>query len=124
MSWRIPEIFTASSCHVFGGEECFIIMPFHMIKGTPFTDMSQHTFGGDPRQLSTMKELVIDHIYLPFYNKISGASLDQWIPTHIDRCRQLIQSALADGVIKEAEFENGEVVDRQWILHHFQFSSF
>jgi hypothetical protein len=112
VSWRIPETFTASSHHVFGGEKCFIIMLFHMIKGTPFTDMSRHTFGGDSRWLSTMNKLVIDHLYLTFNNKISGTSLDQLIPTHLDRCCQLIHSALADDAIEEVEFENGEVVDR------------
>ncbi len=36
----------------------------------------------------------------------------------------MINDALASGGIEEIEFEDGQVVDRQWILHHFQFESF
>lgn len=61
---------------------------------------------------------------MTFFHKISGRSLDQRIPTHVDRCRQLIHSALANGAIEEVEYEDGEVIDRQRILHHFEFSSF
>ena len=41
--WRVPLIFTASICQTYGGEECFIIFMFHMIKGIPFTEMACHT---------------------------------------------------------------------------------
>jgi hypothetical protein len=123
-SWRIPSILTTSDRHSYGGEECFIITLFHMIKGTPFTEMARHTFGGDPRCLSRMYQVMIDHLYLTFYNKISGTSMDQWIPLHLNSCRRLIYDALADGAIEEVEFHNGEEVDRRWILHHFHFDSF
>ena len=97
--WRIPSILTTSDRHSYGGEECFIITLFHMIKGTPFTEMARHTFGGDPRCLSRMYQVMIDHLYLTFYNKISGTSMDQWIPLHLNSCRRLIYDALADGAI-------------------------
>ena len=99
-------------------------MLFHMIKGTPFTEMVRHTFGGDPCCLLRMYQVMIDHLYVTFYNKISGTSMDQWIPLHLSICRRLIYDALSDGALKEVEFDNGEVVDRRWILHHFQFDSF
>ena len=59
-----------------------------------------------------------------FYNKISGSSLDQWVPRSLNTCRRLIYDALSSDAIEEVEFEDGEVVDRRRILHHFDFSSF
>lgn len=99
-------------------------MLYHMIKGTPFTEMARHTCGGDPREFSKMYCLMIDHLYLTFYNKISGTSMEQWIPIHLNRCRSLIYNALSDGALEETDYWNGEVVDRRWILHHFHFDSF
>ena len=71
-----------------------------------------------------MNSIFIEFGYNTFFNKISGTSLEQWIPSHLDVCRQLIYDALASGGIKEVEFEDRQVVDRWWILHHFQFESF
>ena len=34
-SWRVPRHFRSRSRHVFGGEECFLITLYYMIKGTP-----------------------------------------------------------------------------------------
>ena len=121
---RIPDTLTTSTRHSYGGEECFIIMLFHMIRGSPFTEMARQIFGGDPRHLSLMFDLMVTHLYITFYNKISGTSLDQWIPTHVNRCRRLIYDSLSDGALEVIRLENGEVVDRRWILHHFQFDSF
>ena len=122
--WRVPPTLTASTRQSYGGEECFIIFMFHMIKGIPFTEMARHTFGGDPRRLSEMHHLMINHLYMTFYHKISGTSLEQWIPVHLSRCRRLIYDALADGALEEVEYENGEEVERRLIYHHFDFDTF
>eukprot|EP00984_Skeletonema_dohrnii_P000484 scaffold165_cov106-Skeletonema_dohrnii-CCMP3373.AAC.9 len=123
--WRIPQQFTArTSRHRFEGEACFIIFLYHMIKGSPFTEMSI-IFGGDPRKMSPMFEAMVNHLYETFYNKISGTSLDQWIPEHLDLCRELIYDALSRGAVEETQYgPHGEVVDREWILHHFAYDEF
>ena len=36
----------------------------------------------------------------------------------------MIYDALLSDAIEEVEFHKGQVVDRQWILHHFDFRSF
>ena len=95
-----------------------------MTKGTPFTEMARFVFGGDPRHLSEMNDLFISYAYNAFYNKISGTSLDQWLPDKLDLCRELILSSVASGAIEGIEFEDGQVIDRQWITHHFDFDSF
>jgi hypothetical protein len=112
IAWRIPTNFRTPSNNVFNGEECFIIYLFHLMKGTPFTEMARHVFGGDPRYMSSMFDLVINHLYFMFYNKISGTSLDQWLPRYLTRCRSLIHNALADGAIFETEYLNGKIVNQ------------
>ena len=86
--------------------------------------MAHSIFGGDPRRLSQMFDVMIDHLYFTFYNKISWTSLGQWIPRHLDTCRWLIHNALADGALEESQYVNGELVNRQWIMHHFKFDTF
>jgi hypothetical protein len=74
--------------------------------------------GGDPRRLSEMNVLFINHGYLTFYNKISGHSLNQWLPHSLNTCRRLIYDALSSDVIEEVEFLEGQVIDSRWIVHH------
>ena len=125
LHWRIPETFQAPrSRHQFGGEECFLVFLYHLMEGMPFTMMARHQFGGDPRYLSLMFEVMINHLYITFYNKISGTSLSQWIPEHVDLCRELIHNALSGGAIEETTIEGGQVVDRQLIIHNFELESF
>lgn len=121
---RVPANFRTTSRHVYNGEECFIILLFHMMKGVPFTEMSRHTFGGDPRDFSKMCDLMIGHLYYTFYNKISGCSLEQWIPRYLHTCRSLIYNALGDGAIFEEQYVDGVVVDQALIRHHFDFDTF
>lgn len=124
-AWRIPIRFrNPSNRQIFDGEECFIIMMYHIIKGTPYTDMSD-TFGGDPRDFSIMFDLMIRHLYYTFYNKISGTSLSQWIPSRLDECRQLILDTLHEGAVEETVYdENGVPIDIQYVLHHFDIDTF
>lgn len=122
--WRVPNRFRSASRHTFSGEECFIITLYYMIKGIPFTSMARNTFGGDPRRFSDMFGLMIDHLYITFYHKISGDSMRQWMPRYLDRCRALIHNALSDGVLWEAQYLDGEIINEEWILHHFDYDSF
>jgi len=71
-----------------------------------------------------MNNLFISYAYNAFYNKISGTRLDQWLPDKLNLCRGLILSSVVSGTIKEIEFEDGQVIDWQWITHHFDFDSF
>ena len=83
---------------------------FHVRKGmsfTAFTEMVRYVIGGDPRQLLVMFDLVNEHLYSKFYNKMSGTSLSQWLPRYVHRCRRLIHNALSDGAIHEREHIDG-----------------
>ena len=124
---RVPVLFShQSNGAVYTGVECFLVWLYHLTKGTPFTEMARFVFGfgGDPRCLSEMNDIFINYSYNTFYNKISGTSLNQWLPDKLDLCRELIFNSVTTGAIEEIEFEDGQVVDQQWIQHHFEYDSF
>jgi hypothetical protein len=121
---RVPQTFMVPQGQIYGGEECFLVYLYHLTKGMPFTEMARFVFGGDPRRLSEMNVLFINHGYITFYNKISGYSMSQWILSSLNTCQRLIYNALSSDAIEEVEFMGGKVVDRRWILHHFNFDSF
>ena len=73
-----------------GPKISFLIYLYHAIKGSPFTEMARFVFGGDPHRLSEANTLFINHGYNTFFNKISGTSLEQWMPRDLDLCRELI----------------------------------
>jgi hypothetical protein len=50
--------------------------------------------------------------------------MNQWIPHSLHTCWQLIYDALSSDAIEEVEFMDGQVVDRRWILYHFDFDCF
>ncbi len=68
-----------------------------------------------------IKEEFISYTYSKFYNKISETSLSQWIPNKLDLHRDLICSSGLRGAIEEIELADGNVIDWQWIRHHFEF---
>jgi hypothetical protein len=122
---RVPDTFThVSNGAVYTGAECFLVWLYHLTKGSPFTEMARFVFGGDPCHLSEMNDLFITYSYNTFFNKISETSLNQWLPDKLDLCRELILKSVSDGAIEEIEFVDGQVIDQQWILHHFEFDSF
>jgi len=121
---RVPSTLTTPTGSVYTGEECFMTYLYHVIKGSPFTEMACFIFGGDPRRLSEANILFINHGYNTFFNKISGTSMEQWLPRDLDLCRQLIYVDLMSGAIEEVTFEDGQEVDREWILHRFDFETF
>jgi hypothetical protein len=50
--------------------------------------------------------------------------MNQWTPHSLHTCQRLIYHALSSDAIEEVEFMDGQVVDRWWILHHFNFDCF
>ena len=96
---RVPSTFTTPTGSVYTGEECFMIYLYHVIKGSPFTEMARFIFGGDPRRLSEANILFINHGHNTFFNKISGTSMEQWLPRDLDLCQQLIYDDLMSGAI-------------------------
>jgi hypothetical protein len=58
-----------------------------------------------------MNDSLIHHAYNTFYNKISGTSLNQWLPERLDVCQELIFNSVATGAIEEVQFGDGQVVE-------------
>lgn len=107
--WRIPDHFRSRFRHVFTGEECFLVYLFHLFRGTPFTEMARHKFGGNPRYFTYMFNAMNDHLYVTFYHKISGVSLREWLPDDVHHFRQLVYRTVMDGGIERTSFDNNEI---------------
>ena len=121
---RVPPTFRTATGVLFTGEECFLIYLYHAIKGSPFTEMARFVFGGDPRRLSEANSLFIEHVYNKFYHKISGKSLQQWLPSHLHLCRRLIYDDVMRGAIQEVTTENGQEVNREYIRLQYDSDTF
>ena len=52
------------------------------------------------------------------------SAIASWLPDKLDVCQEVIFNSVTTGAIEEIQFEEGQVVDRQWILHHFEYDSF
>jgi hypothetical protein len=109
---RVPQSFMSPTGQIYGGEECFLIYLYHLMKGTLFTETARFIFEGDLHCLLEMNILVLNHGYTTFYHKISGYSMNQWIPHSLHTCWWLIYDALSSDATKEVEFMDGQVVDR------------
>ena len=73
---------------IFAGEETLIICLMKIAIGGPWIHMTEW-FGGDLQELSGLFKWFIDFIFITFYNKISGRSLEMWLD-QIDNCCQVI----------------------------------
>jgi len=94
------------------------------IRGSIYGNGEAYFGGGGPRDFSNMFDVMVHHLYYTCYNKISGISLSQCIPSYVHRCRELIHNALSDGAIWEVEYLNGEVVNAPWIHHRWDLPTF
>jgi len=109
LHWRIPISFTnqgGNGMHM-NGEECFLLYLCFIRKGEPYTTMAQLRFGGDPRRFSFAIHAIVQHLYDTFYHKISGNSMQQWLPS-IHAFRYAIWEKLVNGFI--VEMEHGQPV--------------
>ena len=123
--WRIlVHPWSSSNQETYGSEECMIIFLFHLMKRTTYTEMALHTFGGDPRRFSRMFDAMVDHLYLKFYNKIAGTSLDQGIPMYLDVYCSFIHNSLDNGALYKRKYAAGELLDETYVEHHFDFDTF
>ncbi len=71
---RVPPTFAATTGQIYGGEECFFVYLYHLMKGTPFTEMARFVFGGDPRRLSEMNFIFISYCIIHFTIRYWGAA--------------------------------------------------
>jgi hypothetical protein len=93
---RIPNTVVIVPRHRyrFSGEEILIICLTHFATGHPWTRLIPSHFGGDPRRWIVAFHWFIDHLFVLFYHKISGRSIDGWIG-HIHEFKRSILGCLA-----------------------------
>jgi hypothetical protein len=77
----------------FSGEEVLVISLTKIATGLSFLAMV-NIFGGNPREYSSIFNWFIDYMFTTFYHKISGRSLEYWIP-HIEYFQSIIHNRLS-----------------------------
>lgn len=123
--WRVPNQFRSPHRHVFSGEECFMIYLYHLMTGTPFTKMADGIFGGNPRYFTYMFNAMNDHLYTTFYHKISGISLECWLPRNVHRFRRLVYDHVMDGGLERTTYdEDGELEEITFLRPRISFNEF
>jgi hypothetical protein len=113
LHWRLPVEFTMSG-RIFTGEEAMLVYLHYIRTGTPFTRMSQSTFGGDPRTFTMYVRAITDHLYSNFYHKMSGDSMRQWAPL-VPEFRRAIHDKLLDGIVHERHVDGSEIDFEVWL---------
>ena len=63
----------------FTGQEVLICFLCWLHQGMTFIELAAFVFGGDSRDFSYMMKCAVKHIYITFYHKVSGCSLEFWM---------------------------------------------
>ena len=86
-------------------------------KGDPYTRLARYTYGGDPREFTYMTRAFTNHLYETFYHKISGNSMEYWIP-YINEFRRAIWRRLVSGNVTTTEYDEFEAEERETTRHY------
>jgi hypothetical protein len=79
LHWRIPDRIVTNGRCTFTGEEMLTVCLSKTATGLSWTQLCKDTFGGDPRQWSPGFKWFINHLFVTFYHKISGHSIEMWL---------------------------------------------
>ncbi len=71
-----------------------------------------------------MNNLFISYSYYAFYNKYQVPAWTSGFHAAYKHVASCFYDALSSDAIEEVEIDDGQIVDRRWILHHFDFTSF
>lgn len=77
--WRIPEIMSYPSKIRCTGESALLRYMYWTRKGGSKL-LLMRIFGGDPRLFTYYIRLILNHFCKNFYHKISGQSMNIWLP--------------------------------------------
>jgi hypothetical protein len=77
--WRIPDRIVTNNRYSFTGEEILVVCLSKIATGLSWTQLCKDTFGGEPRRWSLGFKWFINHLFVTFYHKISGRSIELWL---------------------------------------------
>jgi hypothetical protein len=114
---RIPNTVVIGPRHRyrFSGEEILIICLSRLATGDPWTRLIPSHFGGDPRRWSVAFCWFIDHLFVSFYHKISGQSIEGWIDQIYEFKKSILGRLAKPAHPFEVEFNN-ELAQPQYII--------
>jgi hypothetical protein len=93
-----------------------IVCLTHLATRDPWTRLMPNHFGGDARCWSVVFCWFIDHLFINFYHKISGRSIESWIIWIIQEFKKAILDCLAQPAHPiELDFDEG-LAHQQYII--------
>ena len=112
---RIPNTVAIGPRYRFSGEELLIVCLTRFATGDPWTRLIPSHFGGEVRRWSFAFRWFVDHLFITFFHKISGRSIEGWIG-HMDVFKRSILGRLAKPAHPfEVEFDN-QLAHPQYII--------
>jgi len=119
LHWRIPAVIVTGQRYSFTGEEVLIISLAKLATGDPWTRLIPGFFGGDVRRWTAAFRWFVNHLFVQFYHKISGESIQMWLG-QIDNFKQVILDRLAQPAhpIERERFDaDGHPERAQYVVH-------
>ncbi len=116
--WRIPEVIITEQQYRFSREEMLIVGLTKLATGDPWTRPLPGYFGSDVRRWSKAFIWFVNHLFILFYHKISGNSMDLWLG-QIESFKRVILDRLAQPAhpIERELFDNDGHPERaQYII--------
>ena len=78
--YRLPTEDLILPCrNRFKTETIFIVSLTKIATGVPWVGLIRHWFGGNPDHWCYAFAWFIDHLFVTFFHKISGGSMNQWM---------------------------------------------
>jgi hypothetical protein len=93
--WRIPDRIVTDHRYCFTGEEILVVCLSKNATGLSWMQLCKDTFRGDPRRWSHGFKWFINHLFVTFYHKISGCSIELWLGD-MENFKQAILDRLAE----------------------------
>jgi hypothetical protein len=97
-----------------------IVSLARLATGEPWTRLISGNFGGDVRRWSAAFRWFVEHIFVNFYHKISGTSIESWIP-EINSFKLAILDSLAQPAhpieVEYFEDEGIEFDHEEFVIH-------
>ena len=79
--------------YVFSSEFLLLLLLTRVCTGHNLTFLARHVFGGGAARLCVGLDIITDYLFVKFFHKISGSSLEDWVD-QVDDFRKVIHTRL------------------------------
>jgi len=117
LHWRLPDRIITGYGHQFTGEEVLLFSLARIGTGDPITRLVMGHFSGEPRRWSYTFKWFVNHLFVMFYHKISGRSLEMWIPEIQNFKQNIVDRLRKPAHRREMEYFND--LGQRYLADHY-----